>query len=168
MPFFLVKVTVLKWNDPPKFVKVRGEENAIKEDFLLVDKTGSISMHVWGDNIKEIEDEKTSIISNLLLWQFLGKNYITASKSAANVEFDSMDIEKEILDCVLENLSPVLVEEFSRIEMVKDVCKYVGCHICKKKIDWIAGKNLWNAKNVKLQDEKLTFVKKALLMMVCD
>ena len=73
--FFLVKVTVLKWNDPPKFVKVRGEENAIKEDFLLVDKTGNISMHVWGDNIKEIEDEKTSINSNVLLWQFLGKKY---------------------------------------------------------------------------------------------
>ena len=135
MPFFLVKATVLKWNDPPKFVKVKGEENAIKEDFPLVDKTGNISMHVWGDNIKKIEDDKTSIISNLLLWQFLGKNYITTSKSPANVEIDSMDIEKEILDCLLEKLSPVPVEEFKRIEMVKDVCKHVSCHICKKKID---------------------------------
>ena len=133
MSFFLVKATVLKWNDPPKFVKVKGEENAIKEDFPLVDKTGNISMHVWGDNIKKIEDDRTSIISNLLLWQFLGKNYITTSKSPANVEIDSMDIEKEILDCLLEKLSPVPVEEFKRIEMVKDVCKHVSCHICKKK-----------------------------------
>ena len=133
MSFFLVKATVLKWNDPPKFLKVKGEENAIKEDFPLVDKTGNISMHVWGDNIKKIEDDRTSIISNLLLWQFLGKNYITTSKSPANVEIDSMDIEKEILDCLLEKLSPVPVEEFKRIEMVKDVCKHVSCHICKKK-----------------------------------
>ena len=133
MSFFLVKATVLKWNDPPKFVKVKGEENAIKEDFPLVDKTGNISMHVWGDNIKKIEDDRTSIISNLLLWQFLGKNYITTSKSPANVEIDSMDIKKEILDCLLEKLSPVPVEEFKRIEMVKDVCKHVSCHICKKK-----------------------------------
>lgn len=56
-----VKATALKQNDPAKNVNVRCEEKAMKEDFLLLDKTGNSSMRVWADNIKEIED-KTYII----------------------------------------------------------------------------------------------------------
>lgn len=86
-----VKATVLKQNDPAKNVNVRCEEKAMKEDFLLLDKTGNSSMRVWADNIKEIED-KTYIISHLLLGQFSGKQYLTTSKSTTIVEIDNMDI----------------------------------------------------------------------------
>lgn len=36
-----------------------------------------------------------------------------------------MDIEKEIYNSLCENLTTMLEEEFDRIKIVKDVCKYV-------------------------------------------
>ena len=139
---FSVKVVVVYGSKPNKIVNFDGIDKDVKEDVIILDAEDFIFLHLWEEQIGKIEDKQTYAMSHLVLRQFRGKVFLTATRNTVIEKIGRIDVEDKMIQQCYERLNStreVMVEE---IHIVKNISKYVTCVSCKRKVDIVPGKKI--------------------------
>ena len=110
------------------FTKTTHDKILVKEDCILEDKTGHITLHIWGAMINQLKDTHSYSIRNLTLKNFQGNTFLSTTPSTVITE-----VEMTIPSTSLAGPSILLTPEKELfVEKVKFITKlhiFLSCQV---------------------------------------
>lgn len=128
-------------NPKKEVIKRNGEKGYVKEDCVIEDHTGSVTIHIWDNLLTQLRSGNTYSFQNLSVKNYSGLTLLGTTPTTTFQKVDLQLAEVKGPQLLSNTEKEIVIQEF---KFVNKVNVFMTCQIksCKKKMPHAAGSTI--------------------------